>query len=195
MFSKIFWKGLIVVLPVSISLGVLSWITSKIEGMLGGFISSIIGEDNYFSGLGLIISFLLILLVGSLVSNYITKRFVNYILDLFGRIPFLRTIYGPVKDLMSLFGGADSTSNMKRVVWVEFDQNSGRRLGLVTRDRFDDLNLSEETVDYIAVYIPLSFMFGGYTTLIHKSKIRTSDIPVEQALKLAITGWVRARDD
>ncbi len=172
------------------SIALLFWITVKIEGLLGGFLQSVIGADNYIPGFGIVVSFLLIILTGSLVSNYITRRFIQFFLDQFGRIPFVKAIYGPLKDLMQLFGDESAKEKMKRVVWVEFDSRSGKRLGLVTRDTFDDLGLEEETEDYIAVYIPLSFMLGGYTILVHKSKVTEADFPVDKALKLAITGWV-----
>ncbi|MCB9091283.1 MAG: DUF502 domain-containing protein [Halobacteriovoraceae bacterium] len=129
------------------------------------------------------------------MSNYVTRRFVTFLLDQFERLPLIKSIYSPVKDLVTLFGNQDAKSKMKRVVWVEFDPHSGKRLGLVTREHFSDLGLENDTKDLIAVFIPLSFMLGGYTVLVHKSKIKETNIPVDKALKLGITGWIHLEKD
>ena len=40
--------------------------------------------------------------------------------------------------------------------------------------------------------MPFSYGLGGYTMLIPKNKLTAVDIPVEKAMSLAITGWVKA---
>mgnify|MGYP000411473184 CR=1 FL=1 len=72
-------------------------------------------------------------------------------------------------------------------------------VGLVTRDHFTDIpEFSEKNFvpdqELIAVFIPLSYALGGYTVLVNKNKVKKLDIPVEKALSLAITGWVKSTE-
>jgi uncharacterized membrane protein len=63
-------------------------------------------------------------------------------------------------------------------------------LGLVTREELEEL----PGTNLIPVYIPLSYMLGGFTILIEKDKVKKVDIPVDQALKLSLTAWIKVKD-
>lgn len=189
--NKLFIKGLIVVLPVTISLYILILLATKAESVFGGLLKSIIGEDFYIPGLGIVLTFIAILGVGVLVSNFITGRVVNWGIGHFERAPFIKAIYSPVKDLISLFAG-NSQNNMKKVVFVNFEKMGFKTLGLVTREEFSDLPMGTFAEDEIAVYIPMGYMIGGFTININRSQVQEIDIPVEKALKLAITGWIKS---
>jgi uncharacterized membrane protein len=92
---------------------------------------------------------------------------------------------------MALLPGRSGTDNKaQRVVLVPLPGLGVNALGLVTREELDELPEN----NLIAVYIPLSYMLGGFTVLIEKDKVTKVDIPVDQALKLSVTAWIKARD-
>ncbi|MNT99862.1 hypothetical protein D3C72_2428260 [compost metagenome] len=63
----------------------------------------------------------------------------------------------------------------------------------MTRDHFRDLPAIEaHAEDRISVYIPMSYGLGGFTILVPRSKATPVDMPIEKAMSLAITGWVKA---
>jgi uncharacterized membrane protein len=64
-------------------------------------------------------------------------------------------------------------------------------LGLVTRENFSDLPIKSLMDGKVAVYLPFSYGVGGYTILVQKSQIIEVDLPIEKAMSLAITGWVK----
>ncbi len=80
---------------------------------------------------------------------------------------------------------------MKKVVLVRLDKIGVECIGLVTREEFSDLPLGSVPDSKIAVYIPMSYMLGGFTTLVDRDQVTPLDIPVEKAIKLAITGWIK----
>jgi uncharacterized membrane protein len=129
--------------------------------------------------------------VGILAGNFITGRIINWGTSTFEKIPFLKAIYSPLRDLMSLFAGG-GTDNMKKVVIVNFEKLGFKSIGLVTREEFTDIPQGTFEEDNIAVYIPMSYMLGGFTTIVPRSSVTEVDIPVEKAFKLAITGWIKA---
>jgi uncharacterized membrane protein len=189
--NKLFWKGLIVVMPITITLYVLLVILTEAEGIFGRIIKDHLGSSLYIPGSGILLTIILMVTVGLLVSNFITGSVINFFITQFERFPIIKAIYNPLRDLMSLFSGG-SQDSMKKVVLVELDKLGFSAIGLVTREEFGDLPDGLIGDDKIAVYIPMSYMLGGFTTIIERSKVKEIDMPVEKAIKLAITGWIKA---
>lgn len=191
MINRLFWKGLIVVMPITLSIYLLVVVLSKAESVFGNLIKKALGPDLYVPGFGLLLTFIAMILVGVLVSNLITGSIIKFFLNLIERVPFFKAIYNPLKDLMSLFAGSGPDS-MKKVVLVNFEKLGFQSIGLVTREEFDDISSKDFGEDDIAVYIPMSYMLGGFTAIVPRTSVKEIDIPVERAIKLALTGWIKA---
>ena len=166
-------------------------ILNKAEGLFANLIKSVIGPSLYIPGLGIFLTIVLMVMVGILVSNFLTGSIIRFFINTFEKVPFIKAIYNPLRDLMSLFGGGGPDS-MKKVVMVNFDKLGFQSLGLVTREEFDDLPDGTFEEDTIAVYVPMRYMLGGFTAIVPRSSVREVDIPVDKAIKLAITGWIKA---
>lgn len=189
--NQIFFKGLIVVLPITLTFYLLVWASYKIESLFGSAIEWLVGQWLYIPGLGIVVTLIFIFLVGLLVNNYITGRFFSWLTNTLEKVPLIKVIYNPLKDLMALIPGRSSDKDRpQRVVLVPLENLGINALGLVTREELDELPGS----DLITVYIPLSYMLGGITILIEKHKVKKVDIPVEQALKLSVTAWIKASE-
>lgn len=189
--NRLFIKGLIVVLPVTVTIYVLVLVATKAESVFGGLLKSVLGANLYIPGFGILVTFLVILGVGILVSNFITGKIINWGIEKFESFPLIKAIYRPLKDLIGLFA-SDSESAMKKVVLVNFENMGFKSLGLVTREEFSDLPKGTVEPGKIAVYIPMSYMLGGFTAIVSKENVEEVDIPVEKAFKLAITGWIKS---
>jgi uncharacterized membrane protein len=190
--NQIFFKGLIVILPITLTFYLLVWASYKIESLFASTVEWLIGEWLYIPGLGIFLSLIFIFLVGLLVNNYITGRFFSWLSSTLEKVPLIKVIYNPLKDLMALLPGRSSDRNKpQRVVLVPLDSLGVQALGLVTREE-----LEEELpgTNLVPVYIPLSYMLGGLTVLIEKDKVKKVDIPVEQALKLSVTAWIKVSE-
>lgn len=189
--NQIFFKGLIVVLPITLTFYLLIWASYKIESLFGSTLEAIIGKWLYIPGLGIVVTLVFIFLVGLLVSNYITGRFFSWLTNTLEKVPLIKVIYNPLKDLMALIPGRSSDKNKpQKVVLVPLETLGVNALGLVTREELDELPGS----NLISVYLPLSYMLGGVTILIERDKVKYLDMPVDQALKLSVTAWIKASD-
>jgi len=188
---QIFLQGLVIALPVSVTSYLLYWLVGGFEGLFSSIAKYILGKDLYLPGLGIIFTLIFVFCVGLLVNTYFLGRLIKKILDWLEKLPIIKSIYGPLRDIMGLFDNSQHAN--KRVVLVEEADNS-YRIGLVTREKFDDLHKDLSIPGLVAVYFPLSYMFGGVTKLISKDQVKEIDIPVDQALKLALTGWVKTED-
>ena len=191
MINRLFFKGLIVVMPVTLTIYLMVVISTKAESLFGNLIKDLLGPGLYIPGLGILFTILAIIGVGVLAGNFLTGRLINWGTSRFEKIPFLKAIYNPLKDLMSLFAGSGQ-DNMKKVVMVNFEKLGFQSIGLVTREEFSDLPKDTIESGNIAVYIPMSYMLGGFTAIVPRESVTEVDIPVEKAFKLAITGWIKA---
>lgn len=189
-FQAIFLRGLVVTLPVTITITFLVWVIGKFEQILAPLWQKILGPENYIVGLGLISSFTLVMIIGIMVDNYLTQKIIQSFMNQFSKFPVIKTIYGPMRDFMTLIGGQRGSTTMKNVVLYEVKPNAWM-IGLVTRENFNDPKFKVfSDLELVPVYMPSSFMFGGYTILVNKNQVKPIDMPVDTAIKLAITGWI-----
>ena len=193
--TDIFLRGLLTLLPIVITFYFFYSCVVILENVLGQFFRVVLLE-NYIPGLGLITTLILIFAFGFILTHFISISIWEQIEQKLTQVPLIKALYSPLKDLMGLFS-SDGQKDLKSVVLVEL-QDGAHVVGLVTRDHFEDVPGTQDpqlkpTFDQkVSVYIPLSYALGGFTLLLDKSKIKKIDIPVEKALSLAITGWVKS---
>lgn len=189
--NQIFFKGLIVVLPITLTFYLLIWASYKVESLFGSGLEYLLGKKLYIPGFGILLSIVLILLVGLLVNNYFTGRFIKWLTNTLEKVPLIKAIYNPLKDLMALIPGRSSDKPKPQgVVLVPLPGLGVEVLGLITREEIDEI----PNTNLITVYVPLSYMLGGITILVEKDKVKKVDMPVDQALKLSVTSWIKASE-
>lgn len=186
---KIFLRGLFTFLPMAVTIYILYAGVVVMEGMLGTTLQRFFPE-LYVPGFGFLLTIIFIFLLGILLNNLITAGLLGSLEKILIRVPFIKAIYSPLKDLMNLFS-QNGAREHKSVVLVDLLPGGVKMLGLVTRENFADLPIEAMTQDRVAVFIPFSYGLGGYTILVDRSRITEVDMPAEKAMSLAITGWVR----
>ena|SRR5207253_2622576 len=187
---QIFLKGLFTFLPIAVTIYILYAGIVIMESMLGTTFQRLF-PSLYVPGVGLMLTVVFIFLLGLLLNNILTASLFGNIERQLMKVPFIKAIYSPLRDLMNLFSH-NGSKDLKSTVLVEIGNSEIKALGLVTRDAFKDLGVAgNHFEDRVAVFIPFSYGLGGYTLLVHRSKITEIDMPAEKAMSLAITGWVK----
>lgn len=186
---QIFLKGLFTFLPLAVTIYIVYAGITIMESLLGTTIERYF-PSLYVPGFGLLLTVIFIFVLGLLLNNFLTASLFSNIERHLMKVPFIKAIYSPLRDLMNLFSNT-GTKEMKSVVLVEIGNGDLKALGLVTRDSFADLNIGNALDNRVAVFMPFSYGLGGYTLLVHRSKITEIDMPAEKAMSLAITGWVK----
>ena len=175
--SRSFVNGLLVLVPVIITLLVIEWTLRFTEGVLGQYL------PFYFPGMGIITLLLVIYAVGWASTNWALAKLIALGENMIGTIPFVKFIYTSVKRLSEAV--LDSSSNFKRVVHVPYQ--GARALGFVMADlppRFQQAMGG----GYICVFVPWSLnMTSGTTILVKEEDAVTIDIPKEEALQYMLT--------
>lgn len=192
--NKIFLTGLITLLPVAITIYIIYSAVIILESLLGNLLRSLLPENAYVPGLGLLLTLLLIFLFGLTLNSYLTARFWTHLEKRFLEVPFIKTIYSPLRDVMNLFSKKED-KGMKSVVLVQPMPGGPKVIGVVTRDTFHDLAAGADFHNKVAVYVPFSYALGGMTILVEKDSVQEVDIPIEKAMSLAITAWVKTGNE
>lgn len=181
--GKIFKRGLLAVAPVAITLAVIIWLLRILEDIFRVPLQWLVGK-YYFPGMGLLVAFVCIFIVGIIVNNYIIQKGTRLMDRLFARIPLFKTIYSSIGDMMSYFHPKDK-EKAGRMAVIEID--SMRFLAIVTREEFKDLPSGLGDEDRVTVFIPFSYQIGGFTTTVPRSKIKPIDMSVEQGMRFIVT--------
>jgi uncharacterized membrane protein len=178
---------LIVVLPITLTFYLLYWASAKAEGLFGSIVLWAVGQEFYWPGTGIVLTLLFIFTVGLLAHGYLTGRVFQWFMKKLEEFPLIKVIYNPLKDLMALLPGRSDRETNQSVVLVEY--GGVKVMGLVTRDQLDEL----PGENLISVYVPFSYMLGGLTFLVEREKVKKINIPVDQAIKLSVTAWIKAK--
>ena len=177
--SNYFIRGLLVLLPIGITVYLIYLLIDKVDSVFS------IG----FPGLGLIVVIVGITLVGLLFSGFIGRAILKLSDKLIESIPFVKIIYGSIKDMIEAFVGDKKKFN--EAVLVEMGNKDLQTIGFVTRKDLEVLGLP----DKVAVYFPLSYSLTGHVMLVHKDRITYLDINAAEAMKFAISGGVTGLSD
>jgi len=181
--GKIFARGLFAVTPIAVTIAVLIWVFMFFENTFAPPLRAVIG-DYYFPGLGIVIAFILIFLIGTVINNMLIQKFYHYNDKLLRRIPLIKTIYNSISDVMGFFSSTEK-ERLGHVVMLKF--NGWRVLGFVTREDMNNLPEGLGRDDEVAVYVPFSYQLGGYTFMVPRSELEEVAISAEEAMRFTLT--------
>ena len=193
--GKLFLKGLAVVIPIALTLAILWWMAAGAEQLMGAILKFTLPAGWYVPGMGLVSGLVLIALIGLLSHVLIFQKLFNLGEAIFHRLPLVKTIYTAIKDFIAYLS-PEKANEMGKVVLVQLPDQSFQLIGFVTREHFSDLSFTPAADDPVAVYLPMSYMIGGYTLFLPRDCLTPLDIPFEEAMRLVLTGAVtKQRED
>lgn len=138
-----------------------------------------------YPGLGFVIIFTVITLIGYLSTNYIFKTLGKWFDAGMNRIPLVKIIYSTVKDLLGAVVGDKRKFNRPVLVRIN-KENDLHQIGFITQSDLAELGLS----DMVVVYIPHSYAISGYHYFVPKENIRPLNISGPTAMKFIVSGGV-----
>jgi uncharacterized membrane protein len=183
--ARTFLSGLAVVLPIVVTFAVLAWVATTAEAVLGAVVRVLLPDGAYPRGLGVVLALGLIFGVGVLMEAVYFRRLMGWLEEVLNRIPLVKTVYGAVRDLMSLFSKA-GTRRFSKVVMVKFPGIEARLVGFVTIEDFAGLAI-EAGPGEVAVYLPMSYTIGGYTVFLPRACLTPLDMSLEDAMRFVVT--------
>ena len=119
-------KGLAAILPLSLTLYFIYWLMSGAESLLLPYVDTAF----YFPGMGIVIAVVLILMLGLLVNLFFIKWLVKTMNTQIERIPLVKSVYGAIRDILTVFKINEKDSS-EAVVSIEI-QPEMHLIGFVT---------------------------------------------------------------
>ena len=182
-------KGLVTILPIGLTVYFVYWLGITTESLLSKPIKLLIG-DAYWPGMGLVTGFVILFVVGLAVNAFLVRRVLGLGEELLLRVPVVKTVYSAIRDMTRLVNTDKKKGDLDRVVTV--DVGLGKLIGFVTQEHANTLGIGGGD-DLVAVYLPMSYQIGGYTIYLPRSRVVETDLTVEQAMRIVLTGGVRGR--
>jgi uncharacterized membrane protein len=182
-------SGLLVVVPVAITLWVLQWIIGTLDQTLlilphAWHPDQVIGF--HIPGFGVLLTLTILLVVGGVASNIVGKKLVHLGDAIVSRIPVVRSIYSSVKQVSdTLF--SESGNAFRTAVLVQWPRTDVWTIGFVTGTPGGDVT-NHLAGDYVSVYVPTTpNPTGGYCVMLRKSDCIELKMSVDEALKYVVS--------
>jgi uncharacterized membrane protein len=186
--GRILLKGLLAILPIGLTLYLVYWLGVTTETLLSGPLKLLLPAEFYRPGMGLVAGFLVLLVAGVLVNAYLVRHVFQFGETLLLRVPVVKTVYAALRDLARLMGPSARKRELERVVMVRF--GPGRVIGFVTQENASVPGIAPGE-SLVAVYLPMSYQIGGYTVYVPRDCIEATDLSVEAAMRIVLTGGLQ----
>jgi uncharacterized membrane protein len=177
-----FLTGLVVTVPLFITVVTLVWTFRFIDGVARPLSMGVLGRE--VPGLGVLITGAFILFVGVVATNVLGRRVLQRGEQWLLSVPLFKTVYAPVKQLVAAFS-PDSESGFKKVVIVD-DARRGMVVGFLTREFTMDRGAGAESM--VAVYVPTNHLYLGDVMVFSRDQVWFPDLSVEDGIRIFLTG-------
>ena len=195
-FIRNFLAGLFAILPLVITLWIMNWVASWLRTLVGA--DSLIGgglrdlglhfaANQYLAtAIGWLMVVACIWLVGLLVSGTARYRWEEWFDGTFRRIPLVKSVYGPVKQVVEMFANQDESAvtGMQVVYCSMGSDESTSFLGLLPSD--DTYRFAGK--DCHVVYLPSAPMpMTGFNMFIPIDRVTRVDMDVEALMQIYLS--------
>ena len=189
--SRTFLTGLVTILPVVVTLYLLYWLVVSMESVLGVVIRLALPHDMYRPGMGVVAGVLVVFLVGLLMHAYVVRWLFAKGEAVFYHLPLINSVYRAMRDFFN-FISSTTEKEFEQVVAVTLGDSE--LIGFVTQESSEGLPEGFRDRDKVLVYLPLSYMIGGYTLLVPRSRVRSVEMSMEEAMRFTLTAGVKGPD-
>ncbi|MGB4549444.1 MAG: DUF502 domain-containing protein [Syntrophales bacterium] len=192
--KPIFLTGLAVTIPIGLTIYILFFLISLMDGLLH-IIPSRHHPDQvlgfHIPGLGIIFTLILIFAVGLATRSLLGRRLLLWGESLVYRVPLVRGIYQALKQIVDAMVSAKGES-FKRVVLVEFPRKGLYTVAFVTGMASGEVQEKTEE-KCINIFIPTTpNPTSGFYMMVPERETTRLDMTVEEAFKLIMSGGIVA---
>jgi uncharacterized membrane protein len=192
MLRKYFVTGLLILVPLSITL----WVLNLIIGTMGQSLLLLPPDWRpeitiVRNLLGTFLTLLIILLTGLLTRNFLGKQVIRMWEAMLTHIPVVSSIYTSVKQVSdTLF--SSSGNAFRKAVLVQYPREGSWTIAFLTGVPGGDVK-NHLQGDYISVYVPTTpNPTSGFFLMVNKADAIELDMSVDEALKYIVSMGVVA---
>ena len=184
-FRNYFFAGIVVLVPLGITL----YFTLFLINISSKILPKELNPNHYLPydipGVEIIISIFLITFIGWLSLSFIGKKLLEIFNNILKRIPFLRTVYSAIAQMIETFTKREE--GKKNVVLVEYPRKGSWAVGFATKDNTGEI--AEKTKkNLVNVFIPTTpNPTSGFLLMFPKEEIIYLDMTFEEASKFIVS--------
>ncbi|MBF0545846.1 MAG: DUF502 domain-containing protein [Candidatus Riflebacteria bacterium] len=180
-----FFTGLILVVPMAVTVYVVFILFQAADGLLGNALSQALGYN--IPGVGLISTMLILMLFGVIAQNVIGKRFLHWLDISLQSLPMVRSLYMSVKQVSDVLF-KNQPSDFQRVVMIEFPHEKCWTLGFITGDFPTGICRNPISEKMVCVFVPATpNPTSGFLLFVDKDKVMDTNLGIEEAMKMIIS--------
>ena len=189
LFAKLrnyFITGIVVLVPIGITL----YLTKFFISISSKLIPYNLNPNNYLPfaipGLEILLSVIFITIIGGISLSFIGKRVLQFVNDLFKRIPILRTIYSAIGQMTESLA-PNKSRNKKSVVLIQYPRKGSWAVGFATKDNKGEISKKTNS-DLVNVFVPTTpNPTSGFLLMFPKEEVIYLDMSFEEASKFIVS--------
>ncbi len=195
--KKYLVAGLLVWLPLAITIGVLSWLLGALNGVFGSVLSAsqaVLPESARESiehlrqvpGLGIVVLAAGLMLTGVFAANMFGQWWLRQSDRLISRIPIVKSIYNSVKQVSDTLFSTNGNA-FREAVLVQYPRAGSWTIAFVTGRPGGEV-AGHLQGDYVSVYVPTTpNPTSGFFLMMPRGDVRELAMSVDEALKYVIS--------
>jgi uncharacterized membrane protein len=195
--KKYLVAGLLVWLPLAITIWVLSWLLGALDGVFASLLSAtqvVLPESaragleqlRHIPGLGVIVMVLGLLLTGVFAANMVGQWWLRQWDRLLGKIPIVKSIYSSVKQVSDTLFSSNGNA-FREAVLVQYPRQGSWTIAFVTGRPGGEVS-ARLPGDYVSVYVPTTpNPTSGFFLMMPRSDVIELKMSVDEALKYVIS--------
>lgn len=177
-----FLRGLLVVLPIAITIGIVVWALNFLSNLF-----HLTGDNGELHVIYILMGIAIITAIGYFVKGLVANQILDFLEGIVEKAPGLKFIFGTTRDMTEAFVGDKKKFTRPVVVQIGHEM---LKLGFVTKESLENIGLE----GYCAVYFPYSYGLNGEMLLVKSEKIRPLDRESSEITKFIISGGVAELD-
>ncbi|HFQ15949.1 MAG TPA: DUF502 domain-containing protein [Rhodobacteraceae bacterium] len=194
-----FLTGLVIAAPLSITIYITWWFIQLIDDWVKPFLPGIYNPDTYLPftvpGVGLLVSFISLTLLGALAANLFGRTLLEFGETLLNSMPIVRNLYKALKQIFETVISQSGTS-FRDVVALEYPRRGLYALAFISTETKGEIrHRLEGGDDMVSVFLPTTpNPTSGFLLFVPRKDITLLDMSVEEAAKLVISAGLVTPD-
>jgi len=189
-----FLTGLIVAGPGAVTIWLIWWFVTWVDNLVRPIIPTAYRPETYLPvnipGLGLIIAFIALTLLGFLTANLVGRKLVDFGEGILNRMPIVRPIYRTAKQIFQTLFSSSGT-NFRRVGLVEFPSPGMWSLVFLTQPPSTEIAVRLPAAEHVSAFMPCTpNPTTGFFFYVPRQDVVELDISVEQAMQLIMSAGI-----